>query len=426
MLRWVLPLAVALLVAAPVAAQGFDAPQLFWRPYIPGAQGGWQPLQGAVVNAFQPEIGILVGRDPAGKDPGSSLTVTKVPDNGTPSDALSYPGLCFTMPGFADKIDPLYQLKFRGFGTYTIHAVSLTNAQAMTSTACNLSAGLANDTTFTVRAVPTLELVLKSAALDNDSNLNLVAVARSPAGFGSFPADYVCARNAHAGADGTPAGANRVTVAKATALEVPRLRRTGRWSCAARYEALSEGSQQTFTGPWGPIFNFDVTDRFRLDSLRMVPLGGTRYTYKGAALNPASPGAKVRVTFTKGRGCPAARKVSKTMTIGASGRFSTTVNLPEHGNRGYVLYGWRVRFEFLGTRFLREFRLDDAVALSVRSSGGQPRYRKPQLGFIDDASRAGCVRQPILRLPSRRELIDKAADALMYRDKRVGQTVLAA
>ena len=89
------------------------------------------------------------------------------------------------------------------------------------------------------------------------------------------------------------------------------------------------------------------------------------------------------------------------MTIGASGRFSTTVNLPEHGNRGYVLYGWRVRFEFLGTRFLRKFRLDDAVALSVRSSGGQPRYRKPQLGFIDDASRAGCNRQPILRLPSR-------------------------
>ena len=400
MLRRVVPLAVALLVvAAPTVAQAFDAPQLFWRPYVPGSVGGWQPLQGAVVDAYQPEIGILISADPAGKDPGSSLTVTKVPDDGTASDALSYPGLCFTMPGFAGKIDPLYQLKYRGFGTYTIHAVSLTNAQAMGSIACNLAAGLAGDTTFTVRSVPTLELLLKSAALDNDSNLNLVSPAKSS--WNGFPSDYVCARNAHAGADGLPAGADRFKLSKALAVEVRGLRKTGRWSCAARYEAQSDGSQQTFPGPWGPIFNFNVTDGFRLDYTRMVALGGTRYTFKGAALNPASPGARVRVTFTKGRGCPAARTVFKTMTIGATGRFSTTVNLPEHGNRGYVTYGWRVRFEFPGTRFLRKFRLDDALSVSVRSSGGQPRYRKPQVAFLGDASRAGCVRQPILRLPRR-------------------------
>jgi len=388
--------AVVLLLAAPTIAQAFGPPQLFWRPYIPNTDGAWQPLDGATVSAFEPEIGILIGTDPAGKNPGRAVTVTKIPDRTTASAAMPNAGLCFTMPGAAGTVYPIGQMPFRGFGTYSIHAVALTNAVAMTSTVCDLTGAPASDTTFTVSAVPTLTLGLEHATLDDDSNLNFVAPAAKPGEFGNFPADYVCARNAKAGADGTPTGADRRTLNNQNTLSVPGvLRKVGAWSCAARWEAQSFGDQSTFTGPWGPLFTFDVTDVFRFPALRFNSLGGTRYSISGPATTAAA-GGKVRATFVKGKHCPGGPKtIRKTMTISPAGRFKTTLTLPEGGSKRYYAYGWKVKIEFLGTRFIRAANEAFGIAVNVRSSGGQPHYRKNRISEIDDPRNVGCAQQQV-------------------------------
>jgi hypothetical protein len=393
--------AVVLLLAAPTVAQAFGPPQLFWRPYLPGAEVAWQPLNGAAVNVFEPEVGVLIDVDPAGKDPGRALTVTHVPDHATASDALPYHGECFTLPGGAGKVVALGQLPFRGFGGYTIHAVALTNAQAMSSLACDLTGAPASDTNFTVNAAPTLSLVLGHAQLDDDSNENIVAQVASVAAFQSFPADYVCARNATAGSDGTPNGVDRRTVDKASRVGVVDvLGKVGRWSCAARLEVPSEGDNATFTGPWGPLLNFDVTDVFRFRRLRMNALGRTHYGIDGLA-DTSAAGGKVRLTFTSGRRCPGAKRtIRKTLSVNSAGKFTTrSLTLPEKGSSGYVSYGWRLKAEFLGTRFIRPAKLDVGLALAVRSSGGQPHYRKARVGTIENPSDAACVKQPIPHLP---------------------------
>jgi hypothetical protein len=393
--------AVVLLLAAPTVAQAFGPPQLFWRPYLPGAEVAWQPLNGAAVNVFEPEVGILIDADPVGKDPGRAITVTHVPDHGTASDALRYAGECFTLPGGAGKVVALGQLPFRGFGAYTIHSFALTNAQAMSSLLCDLTGAPASDTNFTVNAVPTLSLVLGHAQLDDDSNENIVAQVTSSAAFQSFPADYVCARNARAAADGTPSGADRRTINNARDVGVvDDLGKVGHWSCAARLEVPSEGDNATFTGPWGPLLNFDVTDLFRFQRLALSSLGGTRYALSGRSANNGAAGGKVRATFVRGKRCPGGPKtIRKTLAVNAAGRFTARLALPEGGSSGYISYGWKVKIEFLGTSLVRPAKQVFGIEVGVRSSGGQRHYRKTRVAQIEDASAAACVKQPIFHLP---------------------------
>ncbi len=394
-----LPLLVAaIVIAAPVVAQAFGPPQLMWRAYLPGTDGPWQPLSGAVVDIQDPEVGILVDTDPLGKRPGRAVTVTHVPDHATASDALRYPGGCFGVSA-GGQVEALGQLPFRGFGAYSIHALALTNAQAMSSTVCDLTGAPASDINFTVSAAPVLSLEFtRPSELDNSRDAN--DVRPTPSSWNATPSDYVCARHATRGPDGTPSGADRVTASKAKEVTIDSsgdIRKVGDWSCAGRFEAVSEGDESTFTGPWGPIFTFDVTHALDLRHLAFTAKGSTRFSLDGRVGDAATDGGQVRVTLAPGKNCPAARAIHVTTTV-RSKRFSKLVTVPA-GNVGhYSNYAWKLKFEFLGTRFIRAYSAKLTLAVQVRGQPGGPRLRKPRTNITpsDPREPIPCVRDRLL------------------------------
>lgn len=387
-----LAFAVALLLALPASAQALDAPQLFYRHYDPGNTPGvdhtWLPLQGAVVDVLAPAIGVMVGTDDEGKTAGRYVAVTQVPDTAAPDTALGG-AHCTVYPNSAGQVVELGPMQFRGFGAYTIHVVAVSNKEAMKGNGCDPSTGVAVDVSFTVSATPTLQTFPDDVRIDDDRSYP--GVYPVPSNWSGDTGDFICALNATTGPDGLPAGSPRIVENLKPGIVHFDFPSIGHWSCAGRFEQLSEGDQGYSAGPWGPIFSFDVTDAFR-GGVRASLVRGRTYKLSGIAERRAANGGKIRMTVTPGPRCPSARAVKKTLTIGSRGRFAHTFRLPEHGGRAYVTYSWRVRLDFLGTRFVRPDTLKLSLLIAVRTFAGRPRYPRAQVTLTEDPNPTGCVR----------------------------------
>ncbi len=384
-MRRALLFAALLLGCNPAVAAAFDAPQLFYRAYEPGVEHPWLPLQGAVVDIWQPEIGVLVPADPSGRDPGVYLDVTSVPDSAPPSGALGQRVWCTALPGYAGQVDPLDQLEFRGFGAYTIHAESLTNQQATTQP-CTGGQGVPANVSFTVAASPTLETDFAKPNRTVVDDENIVDPTLST--WNDTPSDYVCARGSATAADGTPSGPSRFTRERAGALELWNSRlfpASGTWSCVARFEATSQGDGRVFTGPWGPLFTFGLFGKFSA-TVHFTATGGQRISIRGTVNDTAADGTRIALRIAPGGECPRAPTVTRSLRVASNGTFGLNLSLPQrgdHGYAGYYGYGWRVRLHFPGIRYLPASTQLTGLAILLAPDSASPRFKTPQVQAFD-------------------------------------------